>query len=202
MTFVLGLTGSIGTGKSTTAGFFREAGVPVNDADEVVHALYAGKAAPLIEATFPGTTVDGVVDRPRLSAQLSADPRRFKDLEAIVHPMVREVEQAFVDHHRAIATPLIVLDIPLLFEAGGRNRVDAVLVVTCDAAIQRQRVLARPGMTEEKFALILSRQMPDAQKRERADYLIDTGHGLDEARASVQALAKQLGHGTEGSSDA
>ena len=190
--FTIGLTGSIGMGKSTTANMFREEGIPVNDADDVVHQLYAGKAAPLIEAAFPGTTVDGVVDRARLSRELAAQPQNFKRLEAIVHPLVRAEELEFRRAAEEAGQDMIVLDIPLLFETGGENRVDAVVVVSCDPEQQRARVLARPGMTVEKFEMILSRQVPDADKRRRADYVVDTGHGLDAARSAVQSIIKDI----------
>ena len=189
---ILGLTGSIGMGKSTTAAMFAEMGVPVNDADAVVHALYQGEAVAPIEAAFPGTTKAGSVDRAELSRQLATDPSLFKSLEAIVHPLVREKERAFLDRHRSLNASLVVLDIPLLYETKGESRVDAVAVVTCDPEIQRERVLKRPGMTEEKFALILSRQVPDREKRAKADYIIDTGHGLDSARDQVAAIVQRL----------
>lgn len=190
---VLGLTGSIGMGKSTTARMFMDEGVPVHDSDEVVHRLYAGVAAPLIEARFPGTVVDGAVDRDRLSKAVIGKPDVLRDLEAIVHPLVRADADAFLARHRTAGAPLAVLDIPLLYETGGRGRVDRVVVVTAPAAVQRERVLARPGMTEEKFAAILARQVPDAEKRARADYVIDTGEGLDAARAAVRALIAEVG---------
>ncbi|WP_426238453.1 dephospho-CoA kinase [Pararhizobium sp. DWP1-1-3] len=189
---ILGLTGSIGMGKSTTAAMFSDIGVPVNDADAVVHALYQDEAVAPIEAAFPGTATRGSVDRTELTRQLAKDPSLFKVLEAIVHPLVREKERTFLDHHRAAGAPLVVLDIPLLFETKGENRVDAIAVVTCDPEIQRQRVLKRPGMTEEKFALILSRQVPDQEKRAKADYIIDTGQGLDSARDQVAAIVQRL----------
>ncbi len=189
---ILGLTGSIGMGKSTTATMFAEMGVPVNDADAVVHGLYQDEAVAPIEAAFPGAAKAGSIDRAELSRQLANDPALFKTLEAIVHPLVREKERAFLDHHRALNAPLVVLDIPLLYETKGENRVDAVAVVTCDPEIQRERVLKRPGMTEEKFALILSRQIPDQEKRAKADYIIDTGHGLDSARDQVAAIVQGL----------
>lgn len=192
---VLGLTGSIGMGKSTTSDMFRALGVPVNDADANVHALYAGAAVPLIEAQFPGTTKDGVVDRSALSRQLAEHPGRFAELEAIVHPLVRLMEEAFLARHRAAGTPLVVLDIPLLFETGAQARVDRVLVVTCDPKIQAERVLKRQGMTAEKFALILQRQMPDSDKRAKADELIDTGHGIEAARNDVAAIVARLTDG-------
>lgn len=189
---VLGLTGSIGMGKSTTAEMFQALGVPVNDADAVVHDLYRGAAAARIEAAFPGSTKNGVVDRAALSAALAKHPDGFKTLEAIVHPLVREREQAFLEKARQLRAPLVVLDIPLLYETGGEGRVDAVAVVTCDPDIQRARVLARPGMTPEKFTMILSRQMPDHEKRARANYVIDTGHGLDAARQRVEEIVGAL----------
>jgi dephospho-CoA kinase len=190
--FALGLTGSIGMGKSTTAHMFVDEGIPVNDADAVVHVLYRGKAAPLIEVAFPGTTSGGVVDRARLAEHLATHPADFKRLEAIVHPLVREEELAFRRAAGAAGHDLIVLDIPLLFETGGQDRVDGVAVVTCDPEIQRERVLSRPGMTVDKFEMILSRQVPDAEKRRRADYIIETGNGLDAARAAVKAIIADI----------
>jgi dephospho-CoA kinase len=199
MMIVLGLTGSIGMGKSTTAKMFVDAGVPVHDSDEAVHRLYAGKAAPLVEAAFPGTTVSGVVDRTKLGARVLGDTAALKTLETIVHPLVRADAEAFLARHRAAGAPLVVLDIPLLFETGGRNRVDKVVVVTAPADIQRTRVLARPGMSEEKLAAILAKQVPDAEKRRQADFIIDTGEGMDAARAAVGAIiAKVTAEGTRG----
>jgi len=189
---VLGLTGSIGMGKSTTAAMFREAGVPVHDSDEAVHRLYAGAAAPLVEAAFPGTLVDGVVDRNRLAARVLGDREAIRRLEAIVHPLVRAEADAFLDLHRGAGARLVVLDIPLLFETNGRGRVDKVVVVSAPAETQRERVLARPGMTAEKFEAILSKQVPDAEKRAMADFVIDTGQGLDHARAAVVAIVAAL----------
>ncbi|TPJ71868.1 dephospho-CoA kinase [Mesorhizobium sp. B2-6-2] len=189
---VLGLTGSIGMGKSTTAKMFAEAGVPVHDSDETVHRLYSGKAAPLVEAAFPGTTQAGAVDRVKLAEKVLADPAALKRLEAIIHPLVRADADAFVAKHRAAGAPLAVLDIPLLFETGGRNRVDKVVVVTASPEIQRERVLARPGMSEEKFSSILARQVPDAEKRRQADFIIDTGHGFEAARKAVEAIVAEL----------
>ncbi|TJV41413.1 MAG: dephospho-CoA kinase [Mesorhizobium sp.] len=189
---VLGLTGSIGMGKSTTARMFAEAGVPVHDSDETVHRLYAGKAAPLVEAAFPGTTAAGVVDRARLGARVLGDPAALKQLEAIIHPLVRADADAFLATHRTAGESIAVLDIPLLFETGGRNRVDKVVVVTAPPEVQRQRVLARPGMTEEKLAAILAKQVPDAEKRRLADFIIDTGEGMDAARAEVDEIIAEL----------
>lgn len=189
---VLGLTGSIGMGKSTTAKMFVDAGVPVHDSDETVHRLYAGKAAPLVEAAFPGTTVSGVVDRTKLAGRVLGDAAALKTLETIVHPLVRADAEAFLARHREAGAPLVVLDIPLLFETGGRNRVDKVVVVTAPAEVQRARVLARPGMSEEKLAAILAKQVPDAEKRRQADFVIDTGEGMDAARAAVDAIIAEL----------
>ena len=192
MTVVLGLTGSIGMGKSATAVMFREAGVPVHDSDEAVHRLYRGAAAPLVEAAFPGTVVDGVVDRARLAARLVDDSEAFARLESIVHPLVRADADAFVTRHRAAGADIVVLDIPLLFETKGRGRVDKVVVVTAPAEVQRERVLARPGMTARKFEAILARQVPDAEKRRQADFIVDTGQGLDAARRQVEAIVATL----------
>jgi dephospho-CoA kinase len=186
MTFVLGLTGSIGMGKSATAGIFRRLGVPLHDADAAVHRLYGGRAAPLVEKAFPGTVIDGAVDRGRLGAAVLGDPARMRELEAIVHPLVREEEEAFLE--RAALAAIAVLDIPLLFETGGEARCDAALVVTAPAPVQRERVLARPGMTEEKFQSILSKQMPDAEKRARAHFLVDTSRGFISAEAQVRSV--------------
>ncbi|RWA58420.1 MAG: dephospho-CoA kinase [Mesorhizobium sp.] len=189
---VLGLTGSIGMGKSTTAKMFAEAGVPVHDSDETVHRLYSGKAAPLVEAAFPGTTRSGVVDRARLAEKVLGDPAALKKLEAIIHPLVRADADTFLGRHRAAGAPIAVLDIPLLFETGGRGRVDKVVVVTAPADIQRARVLARPGMNEAKFETILAKQVPDAEKRRQADFIVDTGEGFEAARAAVDAIIAEL----------
>ncbi|MER9390931.1 MULTISPECIES: dephospho-CoA kinase [unclassified Mesorhizobium] len=189
---VLGLTGSVGMGKSTTAKMFVDAGVPVHDSDETVHRLYAGKAAPLVEAAFPGTVIAGSVDRTELARRVLGSAAALKTLEAIVHPLVRADADAFLARHRAAGAPLVVLDIPLLFETGGRNRVDKVVVVTAPADIQRARVLARPDMSEEKLAAILAKQVPDAEKRRQADFVIDTGEGMDAARTAVGAIIAEL----------
>ena len=189
---VLGLTGSIGTGKSTTAAMFRDLGVPVHEADATVHDLYRTDAVTPVAEQFPEALRDGVIDRKALSAVLARFPDRFAALEAIIHPLVRAREKAFLDAQRDHGSPLVLLDIPLLYETGGKVRVDKVVVVTCDPDIQRQRVLARPGMTEEKFQLILSRQTPDAEKRRRADFLIDTGKGLEAARKQVEEIVESL----------
>lgn len=185
---LLGLTGSIGMGKSTTAKLFAEAGVPVYDADAMVHALYEGEAAPAIEAAFPGTTVGGKVDRQKLSACVLHDSAAMKRLEGIVHPMLRAHQQAFLDAAERSGAPVAVLDIPLLFETGGENRVDAVAVVTTTPEVQRERILARPNMSAEKLDAILARQMPDAEKRRRADFIVDTSHGLDPVRAQIKDI--------------
>lgn len=192
---ILGLTGSIGMGKSTTAKMFREAGLPVHDSDEAVHRLYAGKAASLIDAAFPGTVVDGVVDRAALSKHVVGNPESLKRLETIVHPLVRADADAFLERQRAAGADIVLLDIPLLFETGGRDRVDRVVVVSAPANVQRERVLARPGMTPEKFEAIRARQIPDAQKRALADFVIDTGTGLDSARRQVATVLAELRRG-------
>ena len=192
---VLGLTGSIGMGKSTTAKMFADEGVPVHDSDAAVHRLYAGAAAPLIEARFPGVVVDGVVDRGRLAQAVLGDREALKALEAIVHPLVRRDADEFVAQNRARGTALVVLDIPLLFETGGADRVDKIVVVTAPAEEQRARVLRRPGMSEEKFAAILARQTPDAEKRRRADFIVDTGGGKHVARAAVREIIAALSPG-------
>ncbi|WP_147307931.1 dephospho-CoA kinase [Fulvimarina endophytica] len=189
---VLGLTGSIGMGKSTTAEMFEAEGVPVHSADAAVHRLYAGRAAPLIEAAFPGTVEAGIVDRARLGTAVVGRPEEMRRLEAIIHPLVREEEAAFIEAARTSGASLAVLDIPLLYETGGEKRCDRVAVVTAPASIQRERVLARPGMTAEKFEAILASQIPDEGKRRRADYVIDTSRGLDAARDEVSSIMKDL----------
>lgn len=189
---VLGLTGSIGMGKSTTARMFAEAGVPVHDSDAAVHRLYGGEAAAQVEALFPGTTVNGSVDRERLAKVVVDDPRALRKLERLIHPLVRQDADRFVETHRQKGTPLVVLDIPLLFETGGTDRVDRILVVTAPYEIQRERVLARPEMTEEKFKKILAQQVPDADKRKRADFLIDTSLGMEAAREAVHRIIDEL----------
>jgi dephospho-CoA kinase len=178
-------------GKSTTAKLFAEAGVPVYDADAAVHRLYEGEAAPAIEAAFPGTIENGNVDRVRLSARVVHDPAAIKKLEAIVHPMLGASRQKFLDDARRSGAPVAVIDVPLLFETGGEKRVDAVVVVTTTAELQRNRILARPNMTEEKLLAILERQMPDAEKRKRAHFVVDTSHGLDPVRARIRDILDQ-----------
>ncbi len=189
---VLGLTGSVAMGKSTTAGFFAEAGVPVHDADSVVHRLYEGDAVPVVEAAFPGTTADGKIDRVKLGSRVMGDLAALRQLEAIVHPMVQDAERRFLAEAEAKGAPVVVLDIPLLFETGGDSRVDAVVVATAPAEVQRARAMTRSGMTEQRFEAMLARQMPDSEKRLRADFLVDTSHGFDDARAQVRAILDKV----------
>jgi dephospho-CoA kinase len=189
---ILGLTGSIGMGKSTTAKLFTEAGVPVYDADAAVHKIYEGEAAPAIEAAFPGTTVDGKVDRAKLSAKVVHDPAAIKQLEQIVHPMLGASRKRFLDEAERSGAPVVVMDIPLLFETGGEKRVDAVVVVSTDAASQRERILARGTMTNEALDAILARQLPDAEKRKRADFVVDTSHGLDPVRTAISDILAEV----------
>jgi dephospho-CoA kinase len=186
--FILGLTGSLGMGKSTTARFFADEGVPVHDADAVVHRLYEEAAVPAIEAAFPGTTVAGKVDRMKLAARVLGDDAALERLEAIVHPLVREAERRLIAEAEARGEKVAVLDIPLLFETGGDARVDAVVVVSTTPELQRARVLERPGMTLEKLEAIIAKQMPDDEKRRRADFVVDTSQGFEAARAQVRAI--------------
>ncbi len=185
---ILGLTGSIGMGKSTTAKLFAEAGVPVYDADATVHKLYEGEAAPAIEAAFPGTTSDDKVDRAKLSARVVHDPAAMRQLEQIVHQMLGASRQKFFADAEAAGAPVVVVDVPLLFETGGEKRVDAVVVVTTSAELQRERVLERGTMDQDKINSILARQTPDAEKRKRADFVVDTSHGLDPVRAQIKDI--------------
>jgi dephospho-CoA kinase len=189
---ILGLTGSIGMGKSTTARLFAEAGVPVYDADATVHQLYEGEAAPAIEAAFPGTTADGKVDRKKLSARVVHDPAAIRKLEQIVHPMLGASRQKFFDDAERSGAPVAVVDVPLLFETGGEKRVDAVVVVTTSPENQRERILARGTMTGEALDAILARQLPDAEKRKRADFVVDTSHGLDPVRAQIRDILAEV----------
>jgi dephospho-CoA kinase len=189
---ILGLTGSIGMGKSTTAKLFTEAGVPVYDADAAVHKIYEGEAAPAVEAAFPGTTAGGKVDRAKLSAMVVHDQAAIKQLEQIVHPMLGASRKKFLDEAEASGAPVVVMDIPLLFETGGEKRVDAVVVVSTDAATQRERILARGTMTNEALDAILARQLPDAEKRKRADFVVDTSHGLDPVRAQIRDILARV----------
>ena len=188
---VLGLTGSIGMGKSTTAKLFAEAGVPVYDADATVHKVYEGEATSAIEAAFPGTTTQGKVDRAKLSAAVIHDRAAMRRLEQIVHPMLRSHHQKFLDEAEHSGAPVAVVDVPLLFETGGEKRVDAVVVVTTSPEIQRERILSRENMTSEKLDALLARQMPDAEKRARADFLVDTSHGLEPVREQIRDILVQ-----------
>jgi len=194
---ILGLTGSIGMGKSTTAKLFAEAGVPVYDADAAVHRLYEGEAVSAIEAAFPGTTANGRVDRNRLSAQVVHDPSAMRRLEQIVHPMLGASRQKFLDDAEQSGAPVAVVDVPLLFETGGEKRVDAVVVVTTTPEIQRERILARDNMTGEKLDAILARQLADAEKRKRADFVVDTSDGLDHVRARIRDILVEAGKMTQ-----
>jgi dephospho-CoA kinase len=189
---ILGLTGSIGMGKTTTAKMFAARGVPVHDADAAVHRLYRGAAVAPIEAAFPGATGDATVDRVRLAAKIVDDPAALARLEAIVHPLVRESEAAFLARMRAEARRIVLLDIPLLFETHSENRVDAIIVVTAPPEVQRARVMARPGMTEERFATLLQRQTPDAEKRRGAHFLVDSSLGMEAAGRAVDAILSAL----------
>jgi len=189
---ILGLTGSIGMGKSTTAKLFAEAGVPVYDADATVHRVYEGEAVPAIEAAFPGTTSNGKVDRAKLSATVVHDPAAIQRLEQIVHPMLRSYHQKFLQDAEQAGAPVVVMDVPLLFETGGEKRVDAVVVVTTAPEVQRERILARGTMTAEMLDAILARQTPDAEKRRRADFVVDTSHGLDPVRVRIRDILAEV----------
>ena len=188
---ILGLTGSIGMGKSTTAKLFAETGVPVYDADAAVHKLYEGEAAAAIEAAFPGTTTAGKVDRARLSTRVVHDPAAMRRLEEIVHPMLGASRQRFIEQAERSGAPVAVVDVPLLYETGGEKRVDAVVVVTTTPEIQRERILGRENMSDEKLDAILARQLPDPEKRKRADFIVDTSHGLDPVRARIRDILDQ-----------
>lgn len=191
---IIGLTGSIGMGKSETAGMFRALGVPVFDADAAVHRLQAigGRAVPAVDAVFPGVVENGILDRQKLGAIVFADPDAKSRLEAIVHPMVAEERASFFKDAEEAGAAFVVLDVPLLFETGGDTACDKVVVVSAPAEIQRARVLARPGMTAQKFEQILAKQTPDADKRAGADYIVETNHGLDHAKASVAEIVDEL----------
>ena len=185
--FVIGLTGSIAMGKTTTARLFAEEGVPVHDADAAVHKLYEGEASGLIEAAFPGSTRNGRVDRTLLGRQVMGDPPALRRLELIVHPLVRNAEQKFLKDAERNGAQVVVLDIPLLFETGGESRVDATVVVSAPEAVQRERVLAR-GVDVEHLDALLTRQMPDTEKRRRADFVVDSGQGVEHARTQVRQI--------------
>jgi dephospho-CoA kinase len=190
--FVLGLTGSIGMGKSTTARLFKEAGVPVHESDAAVHQLYDGEAVPAIAAVFPDAVIGGKVDRDRLAARVLGDPAALRRLESLVHPLVRASADRFLSEAKARGAKIAVLDIPLLFETGGEDRVDAVVVVTAPPDLQRARSLERPGMTAEKFEAIVAKQMSDVEKRKRADFVVDTSRGLAAARDQVDAILQAI----------
>lgn len=190
--FILGLTGSIGMGKSTTAKFFAEEGVPVYDADAAVHRLYEGEATPAIEAAFPGTTVNGRVDRDKLAKSVLGDAAAIKRLESIVHPLVHQARERFISEAERSGAAVAVLDIPLLFETGGDRRCDAVVVVSAPAEIQRMRAFERAGMTDDKLAAIMANQVSDADKRRRADFVVDTSQGFEQARAQVRDILKRV----------
>jgi dephospho-CoA kinase len=189
---VAGLTGSIGMGKSTVAAYFRGKGIPVHDADRIVHDLYGGEAAPLIEAVFPGTVRDGAVDRAALAARVVGSSEALHKLEAIVHPLVRRAEWRFLLKEQDKGAELAILEIPLLFETGSEKLFDAVIVVSAPADTQRERLLQRPGMTEEKLAAILARQWPDAKKRQLADFVVDTGQPIEDTHRQIDAVVKEI----------
>jgi dephospho-CoA kinase len=190
--FILGLTGSLGMGKSTTAMMFAEEGVPVHDADAAVHILYEGEAAKVIEEAFPGTTHGGKVDREKLGKRVLGDEAAMRKLEQIVHPLVRQAEERFLAAAERSGAKVAVLDIPLLFETGAQTRCDAVAVVSAPAEVQCARAFERPGMTEQKFQTILAKQLPDADKRARADFVVDTGQGFEHARAQVRDILARV----------
>jgi dephospho-CoA kinase len=189
---IVGLTGSLGMGKSTAAEYLRSRGLPVFDADAEVHRLYEGAAVARIETAFPGTTKDGRVDRTKLSAALVADPKRFAEIEAIVHPLVRAGERAFLQAEVARGTPIAVLEIPLLFETGAEATVDATVVVSAPPELQRQRLLKRHGLTPDKLEQLLARQLPDAEKRRRAEFVVDTSGEIAASRAQLDEIVARL----------
>jgi dephospho-CoA kinase len=199
--FVLCLTGSLGMGKSRTATFFAEAGVPVHDSDAAVHALYEGEAALMIESAFPGTTAGGKVDRAKLAATVLGDDAALASLEAIVHPLVSKVRDTFLAEAQARGAPVVVLDVPLLFETGGQQNCDAVVVVSAPPEMQRRRAFERPGMTEEKFIALVAKQMPDAEKRQRADFVVDSSQSFDHARAQVRDILRVVAKMRGGAGD-
>jgi dephospho-CoA kinase len=190
--FVLCLTGSLGMGKSTAARFFAEAGVPVHDSDAAVHALYEGEAVAAIERAFPGSISGGKVDRAKLAAIVLNDSAALARLEAIVHPLVSDSTEKFLAQAQARGVKVVVLDVPLLFETGAERRCDAVVVVSAPPEVQRRRALERPAMTEEKFAAILAKQLPDAEKRRRADFIVDSSKDLEHARAQVRDILQAV----------
>ena len=190
--FILGLTGSLAMGKSATAKMFIEEGVPVHDADAVVHKLYEGEATAAIEAAFPGTTANGKVDRDKLAQRVLGDAEAIKRLEAIVHPLVHAASAKFLAEAEQSGATVAVLDVPLLFETGGDKRCDAVVVVSAPAEMQRERAFRRPGMTDDKLAALLAKQIPDEEKRRRADFVVDTSQGFDHARAQVRDILQRV----------
>jgi dephospho-CoA kinase len=190
--FVLCLTGSLGMGKSTAAKFFAEAGVPVHDSDATVHALYAGEAVPLVERAFPGSTTDGTIDRGKLAAMVINNAEALRRLEAIVHPLVSASREKFLADAQARGAAIVVFDIPLLFETGAHGDCDAVVVVSAPSEIQRQRAFERPGMTDEKFLALLAKQMPDAEKRGRADFIVDSSQDFDHTRAQIRDILERV----------
>ncbi len=190
--FILGLTGSIGMGKTATAQMFAEEGVPVYDADAAVHRLYEAEATAAVEAAFPGTTANGKVDRDRLAKAVLGDAGKIKRLEGIVHPLVHQARERFLREAEQSGAAVAVLDIPLLFETGGDERCDAVVVVSAPAEVQKMRAFERPGMNDQKLAAILANQMPDAEKRTRADFVVDTSQGFEHARAQVRDILARV----------
>jgi len=190
--FILCLTGSLGMGKSTAAKFFADAGVPVHDSDAVVHALYEGEAVPLIERAFPGSAPGGKVDRNKLAAMVINDNAALTRLEAIVHPLVFAAREKFLAEAKARGVPVVLLDVPLLFETGAERHCDAVVVVSAPAEVQRQRAFGRPGMTEDKLTALLAKQIPDAEKRRRADFIVDSSQGFDHARAQIRDILQAI----------
>ncbi len=190
--FILCLTGSLGMGKSTAAKFFAAAGVPVHDSDAVVHALYEGDAVPLIEQAFPGSTVGGKVDRSKLAAMVLTDSAALGRLEAIVHPLVFASREKFLAEAQAHGAPIVVLDVPLLFETGAQCRCDAVVVVSAPPEVQRRRAFERPGMTEDKFTAILNKQMPDGEKRQRADFILDSSQSFEHTHAQIRDILQSV----------
>jgi dephospho-CoA kinase len=199
--FVLCLTGSLGMGKSKTAQFFAEAGVPVHDADAVVHALYEGEAVPAIERAFPGATSGGKVDRTKLATMVLGDEAALARLEAIVHPLVGAARDKFLADAQARGMPVVVLDVPLLFETQGQHHCDAVVVVSAPPEVQRRRAFERPGMTEKKFAALVAKQMPDAEKRRRADFIVDSSQSFDHARTQVRDILRVVAKMRGGAGD-
>jgi dephospho-CoA kinase len=190
--FMLCLTGSLGMGKSTAAKFFAEEGIPVHDSDAAVHALYEGEAVPLIEAAFPGSVTGGKVDRAKLAGMVLNDNAALARLEAIVHPLVTASRERFLTEAQARGVPVVVLDVPLLFETVAQSRCDAVVVVSAPPDLQRQRALQRPGMTDEKFAAFIAKQMPDAEKRRRADFIVDSSKDFEHTRAQIREILRSV----------